>query len=177
VTEHQIAGAALFVFATHPLTWLLIYAFVEGGVRLVGAAFTEDVRGTFPLYLFERVLFFATHREEARRMARETRQHFAAVFQGLRERALMARLPDVPDELLYTRNPSGEILEVFACRRKEDWTPPKIVLVDKAYYRLEDASVEKGPRPFRYRLRRLEAGVPGRNVIVYERSKAVGRRD
>jgi len=36
------------IWATHPLTWLLAYAGVEGSVRLVGAAFTETNLGILP---------------------------------------------------------------------------------------------------------------------------------
>lgn len=173
VTEHQIAGAALAVFATHPLTWMLAYLFGEGALRLVSAAFMEDVRGTFPLYLLERAIFLAAHPGEARRMAQEARQIVAATGESLRERAMVARLKEVPDELHYTKKAAEEFLEIWACRRKQDWVAPKIARVDEAYYRLEESWVEQGvARPFRYRLRRLEAGVPGRNVIVYKSGKA-----
>ena len=174
VTEHQIAGAALVVFASHPLTWLLLYAFLEGGVRLCGAAFMEDVRGSFPLYLLERMVFLVKHRAEVK-PGEILRQHAAATAQALRERAMVAGLPEVPDELHSFRGAGEEILEISASRRKEDWVPPKIVRVDEAYYRLEDSSVEAAPRPFRYRLWRLEAGVPGRNVILYKSAKAAAR--
>ena len=56
VTDHEIGFTALVIWATHPLTWLLAYAGVEGSVRLVGAAFTETNLGIFPRMsgLFER---------------------------------------------------------------------------------------------------------------------------
>jgi len=48
------------------------------------------------------------------------------------------------------------------------------VRVDETYYRLEASSVEKGAaRPFRYRLRRLAAGVPGRGVLLYKSGEAI----
>lgn len=176
VSEHQIAGVALIVFATHPLTWVLVYAFAEGAVRLFGAAFIEEVRGTLPLYLLERTVFLAAHPGEAKPMAREFRRHILAAIQGVRERAMVARLENLPDELRYTRSAAEEILEIWASRRKQDWVAPKIVRVDETYYRLEESSVEKGARPFRYRLRRLEAGVPGRSVILYETGQANFKR-
>ena len=171
VAEHQVGGIALFVFALHPVTWLLVYVFGEGAVRLFGAAFTEDVRGTFPLYLLERVVFLATHPGEAKPMAQEVRRNVASIAETVRERAMVARLKQVPDELHYSREATEEFLEIWACRRKEDWEAPRIVRVDETYYRLEASSVEKGAaRPFRYRLRRLEAGVPGRGVLLYKSS-------
>ncbi|HKO03542.1 MAG TPA: hypothetical protein VJW51_02280 [Candidatus Acidoferrales bacterium] len=174
VTEHQIGGAALVLFALHPLTWMLAYAFGEGAMRFAGAAFIEDVRGTFPLYVVERALYLARHPDEAGEMAEEARRNVKATVEILRERAMVARLREVPDELKTTTEAAEEFLEISACRRKEDWEAPKIVRVDEAYYRLEASSVEKGTaRPFRYRLRRLEAGVPGRGVLVYKTGKMV----
>ena len=174
VTEHQVGGIALFVFALHPLTWLLAYVFGEGAVRLFGAAFTEDVRGILPLYLLERVSFLASHPAESKTMAQVVGRNVASISETVRERAMVARLKEVADELHTTRTAAEEILEIRACRRKEDWEPPKIVRVDETYYRLEASAVEKGAaRPFRYRLRRLEAGVPGRGVLLYKSGEAI----
>ncbi len=176
-TEHPIGGAALLLFALHPLTWLLAYAFAEGAVRLVGAAFMEDVRGIFPLYLLERVMFLATHPGESKTMAQGVGRNVASIAETVRERTIVARLEDVPDELQYTKAGTEEFLEIRACRRKEDWEPPKIVRVDEMYYRLEAGSVEKGTaRPFRYRLRRLTAGVPGRSVLLYKSGGAIVKK-
>lgn len=62
--EHQVNGAALTFFYLNPLTWLLFYFFFEGAVRLCGAAFTENVLGTLPLYLIERLTFWVKHPAE-----------------------------------------------------------------------------------------------------------------
>jgi hypothetical protein len=166
VTDHQIAGAALIVFATHPTTWMLAYVFGEGAVRLFAAAFTEEVLGSFPLYLLERAIFLTTRRKEAR-PAEAVRSNLASIADTVRERAMVARHKEVPDELRHSRDGSEDILEISASRRKVDWVAPKTVRVDETYYRLEDSSRESGPRPFRYRLRRLAAGVPGRSVLLY----------
>jgi hypothetical protein len=177
VTEHQVGGIALFVFAMHPLTWLLVYVFAEGAMRLIGAAFMDDLRGTLPLYLVERVLFLATHPGESKTMAQGVGRNVASIAETVRERAMVARLEDVPDEIQYSKAGTEEFLEIRACRRKEEWEPPKIARVDETYYRLEASSMEKGAaRPFRYRLRRLEAGVPGRSVLLYKSSEAIVKR-
>jgi hypothetical protein len=174
VTEHQVGGIALFVFAMHPLTWVLLYVFAEGAMRLIGAAFMDDLRGTLPLYLLERVLFLATHPGESRTMARGVGRNVASITETVRERTMVARLEEVPDELQFTKAATEEFLDIRACRRKEEWEPPKIVRVDETYYRLEASSVEKGAaRRFRYRLRSLEAGVPGRGVLLYKTSGAI----
>jgi len=175
VTEHQVGGVALAIFATHPLTLLFVYAFWEGAVRLCGAAFFEDVLGTLPLFLLERTIYLVTHREEIR-SDEELRGHMASMVGGVRAKLLAARLENVPDELKYSNEVADEILEIFSSRPKQDWDPPKVVRVDESYYRLEASSVEKGPRPFRYQLRRLEAGVPGRNVLLYKTGKPIEKR-
>jgi hypothetical protein len=172
VTDQQIAGAAYTVFLFHPLTWVLVYFFMEGAVRLCGAAFAENVLGTLPLGLIDRTLSLATPRTKARPSLPEQRnsQSFAG---AVRERALFSRLKQVPDELHYATGQAQELLEIWASRRKDDWLAPKVVRVDDLYYRLQENSVESGPRPFRYRLRRLERGVPGRNVLLYKTEDAV----
>jgi hypothetical protein len=162
--DHQ--EAALLVFYTNPLTWILFYFFFEGAVRMCGAAFAEDVLGTMPIFVLERALFLVKNRREAK-PGEVVRQNIKSLVESVREKLMVARLEEVPDELHYTRSGTDETLEVRASRRKEEWLTPKIVRIDEVYYRLEESSVEKGPRPFKYRLRRLEAGVPGRSVILY----------
>ena len=172
VTEQQIGGAALILFLSHPLTWILAFFFLEGAVRMCGAAFAENVLGTMPLYLLERASFLAKNGRWMR-SGDVAQQNVNILMKSMRERLLEAKLEEVTDELHYTRNGEEEMLELRASRRKEEWAPPKIVRVDELYYRLEEVSVEKGARPFRYRLRRLDAGVPGRNVILYGRGVAI----
>jgi hypothetical protein len=172
VTDHQLTGLALIVFAAHPLTWLYAYAFLEGALRLFGAAFTENPLGIFPLYLLRRVLLLVLHPKEENPVG-EIRRNVASIVETAREQMMVARLKKVPDELHYSKNGEQEVLEIHASRRKEDWVAPRIVRVDEAYYRLDESSVERGPRPFRYRLTRLAAGVPGRTVILYKSEDAI----
>ncbi len=172
-TEFQIGGAALAVFATHHVTWIFAYAFGEGAVRLFGAAFTEDVLGTFPLFLLERAIFLVRHRERIR-SDEDLRRNLSSLVEGVHHQALGARRPRLCDELHYSTEAGDEILEIWASRMKDNWDPPKVTHVDETYYRLEQSWVEKdAERPFRYRLRRLEAGVPGRNVLIYKTGKSV----
>jgi hypothetical protein len=172
VTDQQIAGAAYTVFLLHPLTWVLVYFFMEGAVRLCGAAFADNVLGILPLGFIDRTLSLATNRTEARPAfpVQRNAQSFAG---AVRERTMLSRLKQVPDELHYATDQAQELLEIWASRRKDDWLAPKVVRVDDQYYRLEENSVENGPRPFRYRLRRLERGVPGRSVLLYKTDDAV----
>jgi hypothetical protein len=173
--EHQLPEAALMIFNfffMNPLTWILLCFFFEGAVRMCGAAFAEDVLGTMPLCALEGVLFLVKNRREAK-PGEVLRQNVKSFVDSVRERLMVARLEEVPDELHYTRSGTEEMLEVWASRRKEEWLAPKIVRVDEVYYRLEGGSVQKGARPFRYLLRRLEAGVPGWGVILYNRGEAI----
>jgi hypothetical protein len=172
VTDQQIAGGAYMVFLFHPITWLLIYFSLEGAVRLCGAALTENVLGTLPLGLIDQALSLVTGRTSWKPgyPAERDGQSFVS---AVRERAILSRLEQVPDELHFATDQTQELLEIWASRRKDDWVAPKVVRVDDQYYRLEENSVEHGPRPFRYRLRRLERGVPGRSVLLYTTEDAV----
>jgi hypothetical protein len=174
LSEHQVQGAALTIFYLNPLTWILFYFFFEGGVRLCGAAFTESILGTLPLYLLERLVFVARNRKEVK-PGEVIARNVESIVESVRERLMVARLPEVPDELHYTRSGTKEMLEISTSRRKVEWVSPKIVQVDEVYYRLGEGTVERGARPFRYRLRRLEAGVTGRNVVLYKTDEAVVR--
>jgi hypothetical protein len=167
MTEHQVSGAALTFFYLSPLTWLLFYFFFEGAVRLCGAAITESILGSFPLYLAERLLFWVKHPKQAR-VGKTVKETATSIAGSIRERMMVAGLPEVVDELEYSANGEEAWLEIRSSRRKEEWLEPKIVRVDEIYYRLEKSSVEAPPRPFCYRLRRLPAGVPGRSVILYK---------
>ncbi len=166
ISEHQIHGASLTLFYLNPLTWLLFYFFFEGAVRLCGAALTENVLGTLPLYLVERLTFWVRHPKEAH-VGKTVSETAKSIADSVRERAMVAARKEVPDELRYSKSAQEEWLEIRASRRKQDWIEPKTVRVADQYYRLEESWVGKPPRPFRYRLRRLPAGVPGRAVLLY----------
>ena len=47
ITDHEIGFAALLVWATHPLTWVIAFFGIEGTARLC-AAFTDTVLASFP---------------------------------------------------------------------------------------------------------------------------------
>jgi len=178
ITTHQIAGVALSVWATHPVTWLLGYFVFEGAVRLCSAAFADSVFGTLPLFLVDKILFglFRSGSQEEPGTKQGLTGNTFSVFGAVRERMASVGLEDVPDELSFRAGgESEEILEIRACRKKPEWTPPRVVRVEDSYYRLEKFSVGSGSRPFRYVLRRLSAGVPGRTVLLYSVNDAVIR--
>ena len=158
VTASQVSGAALMVFALHPLTWLLVYLLFESTVRSCAAAFTGNIFGTLPLGLLDRLMHLFANRRESQ-PGQQLREHARSYFSAVREHLRVSRLQELPDALNCSNRLSEQFLEIYASRRKSDWDPPKTVRVDDVYYRLEKFSVEKGTRPFRYTLRRLERGV------------------
>ena len=168
IDPNVIGFAGLAVMFLHPLTWLILYFGVEGVVRLC-AAFTDTVLGLFPLYLAEKIYFlFVRGRDSAAHQTSAPSQHYlASITQAVQERILLARLPQVPDELFYARNQVDEILSIRSCRPKPDWNPPQVIFHEGQYYRLELVSRAKAPRPFIYTLRKLSAGVPGRSALKY----------
>jgi hypothetical protein len=166
MTDHDIGITALILWISSPLTWALGYCGLEGVVRFCGAAFSDSILGTFPLFLIDKVL--ATIFGRGRSAASDTGRVLPGSFVGaIREKIMVSRLPQVADELRFKRSATEEVLEIFACRRKADWIPPRVVRYQDAYYRLEECSEGTRARPFRYVLRRLSVGVPGRSVLLY----------
>jgi len=166
ITDHAIGAAALLLWTNHPLTWILGYLCVEGAVRLCGAVFADSMLGTLPLFLLDKVVVTVFRLEK--REAGNGMDAPAGSFAGaVREKMLTATLPKVPDEISVRNDKGEQILEISACRPKEDWMPPRVVRFKDNYYRLEACSQGIGGRPFRYTLRRLAVGVPGRSVLLY----------
>ena len=166
VTDHGIGFAALLIWATHPLTWLIAYAGVEGSVRFLGAALTETDLGILPLFLLDKIIGKFSGRSEPSlaKAAGYSQSNLSSFVDAIREKAMVKRLPD---ELCFSGSVPDELLEIRACRRKADWNPPRTVRFQDSYYRLEALSGGSAPRPFRYTLRKLPAGVMGRTVLVY----------
>ena len=165
VTDQQVGGASYVVLMTHPTTWALAFFVAEGAVRLCAAAFSDSVVATLPLAMVDWAAGIFRPREER---ATEALRRNAGSFAGaIKEKVMSAKASGVEDELNYRKNGADEILEIRASRKKEEWVAPKVVRVDETYYRLHETGVSGGTRPFWYRLKRLPAGVPGRNVILY----------
>jgi len=169
VTDHEIGFASLVIWATHPLTWFICYSGVEGAVRLCAAAFTENDLGILALFVADKIYLKLAGRSapSAAKAAGFTEGNFSSYKNAVREKVVVSRLPLVPDEILVTGNGTEEVLEIRTCRRKEDWNPPRTVRYMENFYRLEASSDGRPPRPFRYTLKRVSAGVMGRTVLVY----------
>jgi hypothetical protein len=168
IDPKAIGFAGLAVMFLHPLTWLIAYFGFEGVVRLC-AAFTDTTLGTLPLFLADKLYIQSVRGGNPLSEGSEnfSQSHLASGVRAVRERALMAALPLIPDELHFATRGSDEILEIRSCRAKPDWTPPRLVRHEDRYYQLEEYSKGSPPRPFIYVLRKLSAGVPGRTVLIY----------
>lgn len=169
VTDHDITIMSLFIFATSPLTWAILYIGLEGSVRLLGAAFSESYLGILPLFVADKVFLKITGQggPGIAQAAGYTETNLSSYVGAIHDKVRISRALHLPDELCVTREGADEFLEIRACGNKPDWTPPRTVRYRDTFYRLEDSSRGSDPRPFRYRLRRLSAGVMSRTVLVY----------
>jgi hypothetical protein len=175
----DLGAAAVFIWATDPVTWLFAYLALEGVVRFCTGAFTGSSCAVLPLYLIDRIHFRLSRRHEAHPHEKGAgmRANLTSYASAIHDQARASMLREAPDLLCFSKSGADEFLEVYASHRKQDWTPPRVVRYADAYYRLEEDSNVGGPRPFCYRLRRLGAGVPGRNVLLYDPSNPIIRRE
>jgi hypothetical protein len=169
VPGQALGFAALALWAFHPLTWATVYFAVEGAVRALSAHSAGDIRGTLPLYLADWILGRISGRPPAAEAVSGMGPVAAlsSIARASHERARLALTQRYADEMT-TRIENGEGITEIQCQKaKPDWTPPRVVRIRESYYRLEKADRKDFPRPYRYTLRELPAGVPGRNVLIY----------
>lgn len=169
VTDQEIGLMSLMIFATSPITWLIACMGIEGSVRLLGAAFSSNNLGILPLFVLDKIFLKITGRSgpSAAQAGGFSGGNLSSYAEAIREKVQSSRGPSAADELCVSREGTEEFLEIRACRRKPDWTPPRTVRYQDTFYRLETCSNGVGRRPFHYRLRRLSAGVMGRMVLTY----------
>jgi hypothetical protein len=165
-----IGLAGLALWSLHPLTWLIGYFVIEGAVRLLAAAFSEETLGTLPLALCDWCYGKITHRPPERDALHtpDGGAQLRSLLSAVREKIVAARFPEMEDEMVEVNEGDEVVIEIHSSRPKPEWIPPKTVRIGDSYFRLVDATRGKSPRPFVFRLEGLPAGVPGRTVIVYE---------
>lgn len=169
VPGQAIGFSALVLWCLHPFTWFIAYFVAEGMVRFLAALSTEQILPSWPLAIVDWSYGRLTQRRsEGDALHTPTlHQQVQSLAASVRQSAKTAGLTELPDELFESADGGDAILEIYSSRPKAQWIPPQVVRVGTAYYRLEAASEGSRPRPFIYRLRRLSAGVPGRNVLLY----------
>jgi hypothetical protein len=129
ITELDITSAAYTVWITHPLTWFISYFAFEGTVRLCSAVFTGGAFGTLPLAVLDKLLFapFRQRPSESRQVAAGPLNDRPSFLDTICEWRFLSRGPEVADDIFYDRIAGEDFLEIYACRRKKDWTPPRVV--------------------------------------------------
>ena len=169
ITDQAIGGMAWFMWVNHPLTWVIGYFSVEGAVRMCGAAFSDSLLGTLPLFLVDKTVrvFFGGSKTE-----QDAPKVASSFVMAIGDKMLESSVPLSADQISRKADGAEEILEILSSRRKPDWDPPSVVRFHESYYRLEACSKCAGPRPFRYTLRKLSAGVPSRKVLLYDPGEA-----
>ncbi|MFZ1971659.1 MAG: hypothetical protein WAU89_02375 [Candidatus Acidiferrales bacterium] len=169
VTVQEIGAVALTVWMTHPLTLLLGYLILEGMIRFLAAAFSEESLGILPLGVLDFILVrpFRPRSGLSVPEVEGTTGNARSFLDALREAMLKVRGVPETDELHFRNDGDVELMEIRASHRKHEWIPPRTVRFEDGYYWLEASTVKKGPRPFYYTLRRLPSGVPGRSVLIY----------
>jgi len=175
VPGQAIGFSALVLWCLHPFTWFIAYFVVEGMVRFLAALSTEQILPSWPLVIADWSYGKLTQRpnEGDALHTPNAKQQMQSLAAAVRRSAKTAGLTELRDELLEPAEGGDAILEIHSWRPKAEWTPPRVVRVGGVYYRLEAAAEGSRPRPFIYRLRRLPAGVPGRNVLLYEPPRAM----
>ncbi len=170
VPGQAIGFSALVLLLMHPFSWLMIFFIIEGLARWLAAAFTEQTFGILPLAFADWCYGKATGRpaEGDALHTPSARVQLQSFIVAVKEKITAMRLPVVADELLERSEGGEAYLEIRSSHRKVEWVPPKTVRIGDSYFRLEQLAAGEKPRPYIFRLRRVAAGVPGWNVIVYE---------
>jgi hypothetical protein len=149
-----MGAAALITFAVHPLTWVLAYFSIEGTLRAFAAWTSDEVAGTLPLVLADRI------------------------FAGAKRRAYERRVPLVPDVATLGGEKDPWHLRVESCRPKPTWKYPLTIRFNGSYYQIarqtsggqagEAAEGGTPQRPHVYLLRRPPAGEAYRGVAEFD---------
>jgi hypothetical protein len=179
VPGQAIGFSALVLWLIHPVTWCVGFFVLEGLVRLLAGAFTEQVVATFPLVMVDWGYGKLTGRppEGDAKHAPSAKVQLQEFVSSVKQGVIALRMPMLDDECIEIVEGAELYLEIRASHPKGDWIPPRVVRVGDAYFRLEQVANGKAPRPYIFRLRRLAAGVPGRTVIVYEPPHSVGDQE
>jgi len=170
VPGQAIGFSALVLWLIHPVTWFVGFFAIEGVVRMLAAVSTEQVHGMLPLVVLDWCYGKLTKRrpEGDALHTPSGKQYLRSFACAVRDKVAITRSAKLADELVEMADEEGAMLEIRAARPKTDWDPPRVVKIGEQYYRLQEVAAGKAPRPFVFRLRRLDAGVPGRRVICYE---------
>ena len=121
--------------ALNPVTWIVCWFCFEGVVRALGAAFTEEIVGTLPLWIIDKSYRSFRERQQKRQ-----------------------RPPLVPDEVAWFKAGQADVLKVASCRPKPAWQDRPTIHFQGEFFKVEKSISGTGLRPYVYHLRRLQPG-------------------
>jgi hypothetical protein len=152
VTDQEIGFTALVIWATHPLTWLIAYAGIEGSVRLV-AAFSETNLGVFPLFLVDKIIGKLSGRsgQTSARADGHSEGHISSYVGAIREKTIYNRLPQIPEELFFSTSGPDEFLEIRSCRGKRTGPPRALCVTGTLFTGWSLVQTERRLGPFAIR--------------------------
>jgi len=104
-------------------------------VRALGAAFTEEIVGTLPLWIIDKSYRAFRPRSQNRH-----------------------RPPLVPDEVTWLGDGQAEALMIMSCQPKPTWQDRPTIHFKNEFFKVERSIAGTGVRPFVYHLRRLRPG-------------------
>ncbi len=142
--QYGMGYVSMVEYFLHPLTWVILYFAVEGTVRAVAAATTQETIGTLPLQL----LAWADE----------------AIGEWRMERARGPRVADIVEPVY---SPDYD-LRIFTCRPKRDWDRMMTVSYQGQLYEVLDQQEGKPPRRLVYRLRKCRPGRVVRAIHDYD---------
>ncbi len=134
--NEMMMGLLGYVFvALNPVTWVICWFCVEGVIRALGAAFTEEIVGSLPLWIIDK-----SHR-------------------ALRQRSQNRhRPPLVPDEVTWLGDGPARALMIMSCQPKPTWQDRPTIRLKDEFFKVEKSIAGTGPRPYVYHLRRVQPG-------------------
>jgi hypothetical protein len=134
--NEMMMGLLGYVFvALNPVTWIIGWFWFEGVVRALGAAFTEEIVGTLPLWIIDKSYRVLRQRHQNRH-----------------------RPPLVPDEVTWLSGGQAEVLEITSCQPKPTWQDRPTIRFKDEFFKVERSIAGTGLRPYIYQLRRLQLG-------------------
>ena len=144
VAPEVFGGAGLLVFASNPITWLILYFGLEGILRMTTAVVSGEAYGILPFYILDFVYRIA-----------------------LRSRRAKKKLALVRDEVLPGNDTCD--IRIAACRKRPHWKYPFTIRYAGAFFQvIATESTLVGARPHIYSLRRLPPGEIARGLRDYD---------
>jgi hypothetical protein len=147
---HEFGVLALVVVAASPITWLIVVWCVEGIVRILAAAITEEVFATLPLALIAGIyaLVRPVRNENPGLLATtdaaldESPAHSFLAF--LRRNVFEMIHTRVADDVTRIKDADGEGLRVRASHSKPEWEVGRMIRIGDDFYRVENVSERHG---------------------------------